>query len=125
MGDLGVLSTLPPADKVWSPRGLVSCSEVLGEESHCPFLDHTQCWEQTGVGCVPSAWFCKGILLWASLLLAFFLLVSLFLASPSYLRKKTLTSFRGNKGQLIDHLASQGRNNILLRGLYFQLIITL
>lgn len=45
---------------VWSPRGVgVLFRGPWWRGPHCPFLDHTQCWKQTGVGCVPSAWICR------------------------------------------------------------------
>lgn len=124
------LSTLPPADKGLEPQGLGALLRgPWWRGPHCPFLDHTQCWEQTSVDCVPSAWFCKGTFLPASLLPASFLpasfLASFFLASPSCLRKGLLIFPRDNEGQLIEHLASQGRSKIKLRGLAAELIVTL
>lgn len=94
------LSTLPSADKGLESQGLGALLRgPWWRGPHCPFPDHTQCWEQTSVDCEPSAWFCKGTflptsLLPASLLLVSFLpasfLASLFPASPTCLRKGLL-----------------------------------
>lgn len=124
------LSTRPSADKGLESRGLGALLRgPWWRGPCCPFLDHTQCWEETSVDCVPSAWFCKGTFLPASLpsasLLLASLLASLFPASPSCLRKGLLTFSGNNKGQLIEHLASQGRSKKQLRGLPALLIITL